>query len=342
MAVELLSFDGALRDAEQQGAQPHVLLGNGFSIACRADRFTYGALLEEATFDGASVDLRAVFEMLGTTDFERVIELLRVAAEICEGYGTSDSGLTARLYHDVEVVRSALAHVLAARHPDVPFDITDDEYESARRFLAHFNKIYTLNYDMLLYWTVMQDSEPIVARNDGFGNPDDPEAPYVAWQPYVTYDWQRLFYLHGSLHLYDSGTELCKMTWSRTQVPLVEQIRDALAEGRYPLIVTEGTSAEKITKILHSAYLNHAIRSFARIGGSLFLYGLSLAPNDEHLLRRINEGRTSVVYVSLFGDPDSDANQLIIERARRLPLGRTSARPLRVAFYDAESARVWR
>jgi hypothetical protein len=54
-----MSFDEALADAEQYGAKPHVLLGNGFSIACRADRFTYGALLDEATFEDATTDLQA-------------------------------------------------------------------------------------------------------------------------------------------------------------------------------------------------------------------------------------------------------------------------------------------
>lgn len=45
---------------------------------------------------------------------------------------------------------------------------------------------------------------------------------------------QRVFYLHGGLHLYDSGTEFAKITYSRTEIPLVDQIRETLAEGRYP------------------------------------------------------------------------------------------------------------
>ncbi|MEO6318512.1 MAG: DUF4917 family protein [Acidimicrobiales bacterium] len=335
------TFDAALSDSERFNKR-HVLLGNGFSIACRPDTFQYDALLDQATFEGASTDVRGVFDLLGTTDFERVIELLRLAADLCERYASTDPDLAARLRADADIVRTALAHVLAARHPEVPFDIVDEEYAAARAFLTHFERIYTLNYDMLLYWTVMQEMEPQTVRNDGFGNPDDPEADYVVWMPYEKFPNQRLFYLHGGLHLYDSGTELAKITWSRTQVPLITQIRDALDEGRYPLIVTEGSTDEKLTKILHSAYLNHAIRSFATITGCLFVYGLSLAPNDEHLIRRIAENMSlKGVYVSLYGDADSPTNQAIVGRASQLALGRPDRYPLELQFYDAASATVW-
>ena len=231
--------------------------------------------------------------------------------------------------------------MLAAKHPDYPHDIQTDEYQAARTFLSHFERIYTLNYDMLLYWTVMQDMEPKPSRDDGFGNADDPDAEYVVWKPYIKFDSQRLFYLHGSLHLYDRGYELAKITWSRTAIPLLDQIREALAERRYPLIVTEGSSPQKVTRILHSAYLNHAIRSFSAIGGALFVYGLSLADNDEHLTRLIVDGPIKALYVGLYDYPNSDDSGQIIARARALAARRPDEKPLKVQFYDAASARVW-
>jgi len=339
--VELLDFSEALERSHEYARQPHVLLGNGFSIACRPECFRYDALLNEATFDGASTDIKRVFDLLGTSDFERVIELLQLSAELCDLYESADVDLTSRLRTDAKLVREALAQVLAARHPNLPFDISDEEYQAAREFLSHFARVYSLNYDMLLYWTIMKDLEPPIVRNDGFGNPDDDDAPYVVWLPYVRYDSQRVFCLHGGLHLYDRGPELTKITWSRTQIPLVDQIRHALGEGRFPLIVTEGQSAEKITKILHSAYFNHAIRSFSMIGGSLFMYGLSLAPNDEHLLRRIIDGRIDAIFVSIYGDPADNENEAIASRAEQLAAERDPARPLAVHFFDAASARVW-
>lgn len=339
--MELVSFERALEDARDIVARPHVLLGNGFSIACRPDCFRYDALLDEATFEGTSGDIRGVFDLLGTTDFENVIEQLRTTAELVERYEPEDPGLAERLRLDAEAVREALARTLAARHPDLPFDIEPAEYRAARTFLSNFERIYTLNYDMLLYWTVMQDEEPTVSRNDGFTTADDPDADYVAWEPYLDFGAQRLFYLHGGLHLYDTGSEISKITWSRTGNPLVGQIRSALAESRYPLVVTEGNSREKESKILHNAYLNHAIRSFAKIGGALFIFGHSLGPNDEHVLRRIEEGPIKRLYVSLFGDPASPDNARIIARTEQMAASRPPQKPLTVRYFDAETAGVW-
>jgi hypothetical protein len=339
--VTVLTFEEALADARDHAERPNVLLGNGFSIACRADRFTYAALLDEASFDGAQGDVRGVFELLGTVDFENVIASLQSAAALIERYGSDDPELVTRLRTDVEVIRDALATTLAAKHPDLPYDIEDAEYDAARLFLSNFDRIYTLNYDMLLYWAVMHEGEHETPKNDGFTDPDDPEADYVVWEPYLDFEAQRLFFLHGGLHLYDTGSEISKITWSRTGIPLVDQIRQALSEGRYPLIVTEGSSSEKEGKILHNAYLMHALRSLSRTSKPLFIYGHSLADSDAHILKRLEEGKGKRLYVSIFGEHTSESNRAIIARAEQIAAARPDTRPLAVQFFDAASARAW-
>jgi hypothetical protein len=337
---EILDFAEALANASATTNKQHILLGNGFSIACRPDAFRYDALLDEATFDGSAADITRVFELLGTTDFERVIEVLELSSELATVYGV-ESELGDKLRNDANVVRDALARVLAARHPDLPYEIEEAEYKACRTFLGRFERIYTLNYDMLLYWAVMQDLEPDITTDDGFRAPEDEDATYVEWDPYATFTTQRLFYLHGSLHLYDSGNEISKITWSRTGIPLVDQIREALSERRYPLIVTEGSSEGKEEKILHNAYLNHAIRSFSSITGALFIHGHSLAANDDHILTRIVNGRLSHLYVSVHGDPESARNRGLIERAANIGDRRGNEAPLTLGFYDADSAAPW-
>jgi hypothetical protein len=190
---------------------------------------------------------------------------------------------------------------------------------------------------------VMQDLEPPVPTNDGFTDSGDPSATYVVWEPYLDFGSQRLFFLHGGLHLYDTGHEISKITWARTQIPLVSQIRDALGTGRYPLIVTEGQSQEKEAKILHNAYLNHAIRSFAKIQKTLFIYGHSIAASDQHILRRIEEGKLDRLYISIHGDPNAPSNREMILRGQAMQATRerTSTRPLLVRFFDAASASAW-
>lgn len=113
-AMQVTNFTEAIARARAETAEQHVLLGNGFSIACRGDCFRYSELYRAATFDGASADMHRIFEILETTDFERVIEALRVATGLIEEY-TNDATLIARLNGDAEIVRDALARVLADR-----------------------------------------------------------------------------------------------------------------------------------------------------------------------------------------------------------------------------------
>ena len=127
------------------------------------------------------------------------------------------------------------------------------------------------------------------------------------------------FYLHGALHIYDAGADLLKFTWSKTDVALVDQIKSSLARREYPLIVTEGTSDQKKSRIQHSNFLGRAYRSFSAIQGCLFIYGHSLAESDEHLLKLIDKGKTVKVFVGIYGDPASEANRKIIERANLIP-----------------------
>ncbi len=348
--TEVMHFEEALAASEVIGGNRHLLLGNGFSIACRPDSFSYGNLFEEADFSALRVDAESLFALFGTADFERVIDALRTSEGIL-GLYDMDPETAALLGSDAAALREALAEVLARKHPDNVGSIEPAEYASARGFLANFDgKIYTVSYDLLLYWTLLQDEGPPVASGDGFhSDPDDAEAEWVVWDGFRDYR-QRIYFLHGGLHLYDAGTQLQKITWARTGVPLVDQIRGALADNVYPLVVTEGTSPQKIARIEHSPYLYRGLISMTRVGGSLFVHGHSLDPNDEHVLRRIESSKVEGVYVSLHGNPNSAGNKRVRHRAELMVQRRAeneAPKPprkrigLEVAFYDAESAAVW-
>ncbi len=145
----------------------------------------------------------------------------------------------------------------------------------------------------------------------------------------------------GALHLYDAGSQLQKYTWSNTGIALIDQIRDALQANLYPLIVAEATSSEKVNRILHSSYLGRGYRSFAKIGGSLLIYGHGMGDNDDHWYRLVEKGKIRQISVGLFGDPSSPDNQRLIAKGQRLQELRPVKNPLTVKFFDSESAAVW-
>ena len=84
--MPLLTFHQAIEEAQRFNKR-HLLLGNGFSIACRPKIFTYGRLYEQANFGNISPTAKLAFEALGTQDFERAIKALRDAARILQAYG---------------------------------------------------------------------------------------------------------------------------------------------------------------------------------------------------------------------------------------------------------------
>ena len=337
--MPLVTFEAAL-ERVREGRVPHLLLGNGFSRACREDIFAYTALFDRADFNQLSPLARQSFDLLGTTDFEVVMRALRDAARLLTIYGPENLEIAAQLQRDADGLREVLVHAIADNHPGYPGEIEGERYAACRRFLARFDNIYTLNYDLLLYWAVMQaELPPPVHSDDGFRTPEEGQEEYVTWEP--GRHAQNIHYLHGALHIFDAGIEVKKYTWTNTGVRLIDQIRAALNDGLYPIFVAEGETAQKFERIRHSDFLSKAYRSFQEIGNALFVYGHAMAPNDDHIIRLIGRGRVKQLFVGIYGDENTENNQLVRRKVETLQGMRPARRPLEATYFDAASANVW-
>lgn len=349
----MLTFAEAIAQSSSCSKR-HLLLGNGFSIACKPDIFHYGSLFSRADFSN-NPKLTEVFDVLGTQDFEIAIRHLEAGAKLLPIYAGMGSGAAQTMLDDAAALKEILVSTIAANHPNVPSEIPDSQFWACRDFLRNFldadGQIFTLNYDLLLYWTLMHEDNPFAQRkplqtNDGFGNDeDDPNADYVVWQGEIGAHSARVHFLHGALHLFDAGNELQKYTWVRTNDRLVDQARKAIGSDKFPLFIAEGESAKKKAKIRHNAYLYQGYKQLTANAGQarhcFFLHGHSLAANDDHMLRRLATGKFGKLYVSLHGDPQSQNNIEIAKRANLLMEFRNAKSPLQVEFYDAASAKVW-
>ena len=353
--ADTLKFDEAIADSADC-AKRHLLLGNGFSIACRADIFHYASLYDEADFSGIP-EAKTVFETLGTKDFEVAIKALERGSQILPLYLPGNPDVPAKMLAHAIALKDLLVSTIAKNHPDLPTSIADEKFWACRKFLNNFlgagndGQVYTLNYDLLLYWTLMHGDKPFgesfhLTKNDGFGNDeDDPNADYVVWQGEIAAHSARVHFLHGALHLFDAGSELQKYTWVRKGIPLITQAREAMETDAFPLFVAEGTSIQKKNKIRHNAYLYQSFKQLAAnatIGTHcFFIFGHSLAETDDHILVRLGRGRFKKLYVGLFGDPTTPDNRKIIDRANGLASMRLDRFPLKVAFFDSSTANVW-
>jgi Domain of unknown function (DUF4917) len=337
--MSVLTFEQALAGVEDSKT-PHLLLGNGFSRACRNDIFAYEALFDRADFQALSPLARQAFDILQTRDFEVVMRALRDAASLLGIYQPESPEVVDRMKEDADGLREVLVRAIADNHPAWPGEIDGKRYAACRRFLARFKNIYTLNYDLLLYWALMNDDEPpAIPCDDGFRSPEERDEDYVTWEP--GRHAQNIHYLHGALHVFDAGTEVQKYTWSKTGVRLIDQINGALNSGLYPIFVAEGESDQKFVRIRHSDFLAKAYRSFQEIQGTLFIYGHAMSLNDEHIIRLIGRGKVRQLFVGLYGDEDSAGNMAIKRRVDLLRANRPRTKPLEMAFFDSESANVW-
>lgn len=353
--MKIISFQDAL--AMTNGQKRHLLLGNGFSIALFPQIFAYKSLLENSDFSNLE-ESRQVFELLKTTDFEEVIHALKTSSIVIQAF-TKDNKLTKTMGSHAEQIKNLLIKAIANNHPKHPGEITDEQFDFCRKFLSHFiastlpkniiGNVYTVSYDLLLYWVIMHNNifekgidKLILNIDDGFrASEEKPDAEYVTWSGLS--DSQNIRFIHGGLHLFDDGYDLKKFCWERSGgVPLITQIELALDSNQYPLFVSEGSSIEKLKKIRHSHIsLQSALKSFSKIGGNLFIYGYSLADNDDHIINLIPKNIVTQVFIGVYGDQNNDRNKLLIKKAMGLSARRKGRNELAIHFYNSESAPVW-
>jgi len=352
---DIISFKDAISDSEQYSKR-HLLLGNGFSISCRADIFHYASLFGEADFT-AFPEAKEIFQVLDTQDFEVVIKALENGAKIFPIYAPNDSKNFQTMRNHAVALKEILVTTVAGHHPPNPNAIKDHEFWACRKFLDHFlsskkgGHVFSLNYDLLLYWTLMHNDNPVddmveLKKNDGFGNDeDDPDADYVVWQGETAANTANIHFLHGALHIFDSGSEIKKYTWIRKGESLVDQARTAIEKNLFPLFVAEGTSTQKKNKIRHNAYLYQGLKVLTKNAQEknhcFFIYGHSLAENDDHIFKRFGKGRFRKLYVGIYGDPTIPGNKIIIARANKIAALRNEKHQLEVTFFDSSSANVW-
>ena len=339
---EYLTYQGLLAALPERG-RVHLLLGNGFSIACDPI-FRYASLYDAAVEAGLSARAQEVFARHGTNNFEGVLRLLEDTEWVARRYGVAPEALNG-IREDIDVVRNTLVEAVTRAHLDHPGLIADQRKAAARNFIARYHNVFTTNYDLLLYWIVLHEGNP--SHQDGFrADEEDPEAEYLVFSERLG-DRKAIFYVHGAIHLFLQGGELRKHSWIRSQRRLTDLIREGLQRGQYPLFVAEGRPEQKLEQIQRVGYLWYALDKLSRIQGPLVVFGHSLGQSDNHITNALARNTDlRELFVGLHGDPDNQQNQLIraaAERIGQLRQGLAGARggSLTIRYYDSGTAAPW-
>lgn len=316
-------------DSVGDDSKPSIVLANGFSQAWDSRIFNYKNLFEAADFGDRNAVIRLLFDNLNTYDFEAISKQLTAAETVLKAYDHNNV-LIESIVTDRDVLKNSLITAISDTHPDLPNEITDDQYVAVRTFLSQFNKIFSLNYDLLFYW----------ARNkcnlapENYKTDDGFRASH-RWIGHGTD--QNVYFLHGGLHIYDMGHYIEKHVCTNDGVTIIEQVRENLEDGNFPLFVSEPTHEKKRQRIDHNPYLNYCFQALRNLSGSLFIHGHSMSEHDKHIFDQIKSSRVSKIFVSIYGDEDTAENTRT--KANAMAFLQTPCKS--VKFYQAESASIW-
>ena len=170
---------------------------------------------------------------------------------------------------------------------------------------------------MLIYWSLLSDGGTKGFQDYFKVNKFDPESA-------IEDDWLRVFYIHGSLHLYSQGEEILKITNPNTKEKgehILKQCEDRWKKpGIRPLCMAEGTSTDKLKFINNSKYLSFAYGRLKQNTDKLVVLGnpLNLDKNlldknhdfNKHLLDAIVESSPKTVAISITVDDGDVAQQI--------------------------------
>ena len=270
--------------------------------------------------------------------------------EMAEAFDV-DNDFTKKLKNANELLRNGLISAISTLHPEHVFEMPESKSKSCHTYLSKYldnnGKIFTTNYDLLLYWILMRNE--VKNGSDGFGRELLNEEGIIRKQDPVYSDdltWgkhkdeQKVFYVHGTLPFFDTGIEIEKEVY-KTQSYLLENIKDRLNNKDYPIFVTAGNGEEKLEHIMHNRYLTFCYEQLSKIEGSLVTFGFNFGEYDEHIITAINKaanhGRTPKdgkklwsVYIGVYSE---DALEHIKKNRGKFKC--------KVNLYNATTVHIW-
>ncbi|MEW6765239.1 MAG: DUF4917 family protein [Pseudomonadota bacterium] len=344
--MELMTFVEVATSLRKKNRAMSLLLGNGFSMSYDPNIFSYNALYTFLTSQEDNL-LNKLFGVIKTKNFELVMQQLDVTIALLEAFGI-DTALQEQIRSASQRLRNALLSSVKELHPEHVYKMPEERSTACANFLRLFLEsgggIYTTNYDLLLYWVLMRQGVPNPV--DGFGreleNPveaaegGDQEWSDLIWGPNKSD--QNIHYLHGALHLFDSGTDVVKEQYDRNGY-LLDNINSRLDQGSYPIFVTAGNGDEKLEHIRHNRYLSHCYDRLCEVDGSLVTFGFGFGQYDEHIIEAINKAakfsskkspKLWSIYIGVYSEADIKHVESIEKKFHP-----------KVRLFDARTANVW-
>lgn len=240
-----------------------------------------------------------------TVDFEYVLSVLnqvKINQSIAEIF-SEQATISDKLKKQIDDIKGLLADSVLTIHPRNQYEsIKHNSYVECAKFLNIFNHIYSLNYDLLLYWAHMNNNDLRKNLKDGFWDKIAEKSYFdLNFENNLWPNCKAILYLHGGLHLFlhSATSRLPYKIICKDGNSLLYEIKKEIQTGKLPLCITEGAPELKLDKIYQNEYLSSCYSSFSNSEGVLVTYGVSFT-NDSHILSAIkNNEKIKSVYVGI-------------------------------------------
>ncbi|BCH54766.1 DUF4917 family protein [Agrobacterium vitis] len=327
------TFEDALSDAK---GQKNLLVGNGLSIAFD-EKFGYSQLFDVADFINNNPKVASIFDALKTKDFETVVGALYSASEIARNF--EEHAFSKKIIDHISVLKTALIEAVRHIHPGSSNLVSADQAAKLRSFMQPFlmenGCIFSLNYDALIYWSLLKDGTPKLNFADGFSTKEGAELKFAGDGCPKEIN---VLFPHGTLFIFDKNGDAFKP--KAKDKTLIEIITEHMGNGDFPLFVSEGSSEQKLMAIRKSFYLNYAYEKIERQKDNFFTFGHSLdLQSDGHIFRKIAENKNvSNLYASYYDSEEALLGNLhhLLDAAKR-----DSTNPLNIHTFPAKSVSCW-
>ena len=262
-----------------------LLLGNGFGIsfdvAMNEDNFNWNSLLDLCDIEEGTELYHLLVD--NRFDFELVHQKINSSLDVLDLYAPL-SPLQQHLRTQVQYLREQLIIAVSRSHPSSfsqprrGFGARANlnrRINNCREFLSQFNTIYSLNYDLLLYWVRCHRNQNI--GRDSFTRLDGE----LVFSPDNNANY---FFPHGSLFLYRDGVTATK-SGSSERNPILARLETNITNVKFPMCISEGTGEQKLREIKKNYYLLYAYNRIKESRGSIFTFGCSfLDGKDSHII----------------------------------------------------------
>jgi hypothetical protein len=282
---------------EQHFRRSEILIGNGASCAVW-DKFRYSSLYQQALSNSnhplSDSDIQLFTDWDANGNFEKVLANLLITKKTNTILGEPNNSIIQQIIRErYNNVRNALVEAVQKVHVEWS-DVSPNIFNSIQEALSKYSCVYSTNYDLLIYWSIMSNKTPF---RDYFWNG---QQRFDITDIEIRGNPTRVLYLHGALHLYRQEGRTRKLGNSSDGNILnqFESLWD-IENDVTPVFIAEGSSREKLESIYKSDYLSFAYSEFQKHKDSLVVFGHSLGESDQHLINAMKTANINKIAISM-------------------------------------------